>query len=41
MRAPRVTISTFGVVGGLAGLEHGIGEVLQGNTTPDALTIQS
>jgi hypothetical protein len=41
MRAPRVTISTFGVVAGLAGAEHGIGEVLQGNMTPGALTIQS
>lgn len=39
--ATRVTISTFGVVAGLAALEHGIGEVLQGNQAPAGLAIES
>lgn len=32
--ATKVNISTFGVLAGLAGIEHGIGEILQGNTAP-------
>ena len=28
MNATRVTVSTFGTLAGLAGIEHGIGEVL-------------
>jgi hypothetical protein len=39
--AVRVTVSTFGVVAGLAGIEHGIGEVLQGNVAPDGTMILS
>ncbi len=39
--ATKVTVSTFGVIMGLAGLEHGIGEVLQGNVAPQAVMIQS
>ena len=39
--ATKITVSTFGVVMGLAGIEHGIGEILQGNTTPGGLVIQS
>ena len=32
--AIRVTVSTFGAFAGIAGIEHGIGEVLQGNHAP-------
>lgn len=39
--ATRITASTFGVVAGLAGIEHGIGEVLQGNVAPEAIVIKS
>ncbi len=39
--ATRVTVSTFGVLAGLAGIEHGIGEILQGNVAPDGLVIES
>jgi hypothetical protein len=36
-----VTISTFGALAGLAGIEHGIGEALQGNRAPDGVMIVS
>jgi hypothetical protein len=39
--ATKVTVSTFGVVAALAGLEHGIGEILQGNRAPDGMMILS
>jgi hypothetical protein len=39
--ATKVTVSTFGVLTGLAGIEHGIGEMLQGNIAPDGMTILS
>ena len=39
--ATQVTVSTFGVIMGLAGIEHGIGEVLQGNIAPAGMMIQS
>jgi hypothetical protein len=39
--ATRVTASTFGTVAGVAGIEHGIGEVLQGNVAPDGMMILS
>lgn len=39
--ATRVTVSAFGVLAGLAGIEHGIGEVLQGNVAPEGVVIQS
>lgn len=39
--ALRITVSTFGVLAGLAGIEHGIGEVLQGSKAPAGLTIES
>ena len=35
------TISTFGVIAAVAGLEHGIGEVLQGGRRPDSVMILS
>jgi hypothetical protein len=39
--ATRVTVSTFGAIAGLAGIEHGIGEVLQGNVAPNGVMILS
>jgi hypothetical protein len=39
--ATRVTVSTFGALAALAGLEHGIGEILQGTIAPDGLMILS
>ncbi|MFX0183201.1 MAG: hypothetical protein ACFE95_09005 [Candidatus Hodarchaeota archaeon] len=41
MKASRVTVSTFGAILGIAGLEHGVGEILQGNKAPDSIFIQS
>ncbi len=37
----RVTVSTFGSIAVLAGIEHGIGEVLQGNVDPEGVRISS
>lgn len=37
----RITVSTFGVLAAIAGLEHGIGEALQGNVTPEGVVIES
>lgn len=39
--ATRIFTSTFGAVMALAGIEHGIGEALQGNVAPAAIMIQS
>ncbi len=39
--ATQVTVSTFGVIMGLAGIEHGLGEVLQGNVAPAGLMFPS
>lgn len=39
--ATRVTVATFGTLAGLAGIEHGVGEILQGDRAPDGLVIQS
>ena len=39
--ALRITASTFGVLAGLGGLTHGIGEVMQGNITTDGIWIYS
>jgi hypothetical protein len=39
--ATRVTVSTFGALAGLAGIEHGLGEVLQGNVAPEGVMISS
>lgn len=33
--------SVFGVLSGLGGLQHGVGEVLQGNTAPSGVVIHS
>jgi len=40
-RATRAAVAVFGVLAGAAGLEHGIGEVLQGSQAPAAITIES
>jgi len=39
--ACRLTAATFGILAGLGGIRHGIGEVLQGNTQSDSFFIQS
>ena len=39
--ATRVTVSSFGAILGIAGIEHGIGEILQGNTAPNGIMIES
>jgi hypothetical protein len=39
--ATRVTVATFGALAGLAGIEHGIGEMLQGSVAPDGILILS
>jgi hypothetical protein len=39
--AAKMTTSIFGVLAGLGGLTHGIGEVLQGNVRPDGIIINS
>lgn len=40
-RATRASVSTFGAIAGLMGIEHGLGEVLQGNKAPAATVISS
>jgi hypothetical protein len=39
--ALRITVSTFGIITGLVGIEHGIGELLQGNKAPTEIFILS
>lgn len=39
--AARITAAIFGVLAGLGGLTHGIGEILQGNVTPAGMFIDS
>ncbi|MFW9906255.1 MAG: hypothetical protein ACFFFH_18185 [Candidatus Thorarchaeota archaeon] len=41
MKASRVTVSTFGAIIGIAGIEHGIGEILQENKVPEGFYIES
>lgn len=40
-RATRITASTFGVMVGLAGIDHGFFEILQGNSAPGSLLIEA
>jgi hypothetical protein len=40
-RATRLVVGTLGALVGLAGVEHGLGEVLQGPGQPEALVIES
>lgn len=37
----KLSVSTFGTILGIAGIEHGIGEILQGNTIPSEPMFQS
>jgi len=39
--AAKITASIFGVLAGLGGLTHGVGEVLQGSVRPDGIIINS
>jgi hypothetical protein len=39
--ATRTAVSALGVIVGLAGLEHGVGEILQGSGQPGSVVIQS
>ncbi len=39
--ATRISVSTFGAIMALAGIEHGIGEILQGNIAPSGIMILS
>ncbi len=41
INAARVSASTFGVIVGIAGFEHGLGECLQGSVPPPATSILS
>ncbi len=37
----RVTVSTYSIILAIAGIEHGIGEIFQGNNPPTSIMIQS
>jgi len=39
--ATRITVSTFGTIAAIAGIEHGIGEVLQGDVAPPGMVFES
>jgi hypothetical protein len=39
--ATRIVVSAFGAVAALAGVEHGIGEVVQGSTPPPSMVFES
>jgi hypothetical protein len=39
--ATQVTVSTLGFLMGVAGVEHGIGEILQGNIAPSGIVFPS
>lgn len=39
--AMRTVVGVFGVLAALAGMEHGVGEILQGPVAPDALVFRS
>jgi hypothetical protein len=39
--ATRILVSTLGALMGIAGIEHGIGEILQGNVTPGGMMFPS
>ncbi|MBN1660426.1 MAG: hypothetical protein JXA93_18650 [Anaerolineae bacterium] len=40
-KAIRTTVVTFGILAGLAGIEHGVGEILQGSVAPPAPVFES
>jgi len=39
--ATKVVVSAFGIILGIAGVEHGIGEIFQGNIAPSGMVIKS
>ena len=39
--AIKITTVVMGTLAGLAGIEHGVGEILQGNVVPESVMIQS
>ena len=39
--ATKVVVSAFGIMLGIAGIEHGIGEIFQGNIAPSGIVIKS
>ncbi|HZW04373.1 MAG TPA: hypothetical protein VFF68_10625 [Anaerolineaceae bacterium] len=39
--AAKLTVSTFGILAAVAGLEHGMGEILQGNRPPEGIMFLS
>ncbi len=39
--ATKITASIMGILAGLAGIEHGVGEILQGSVAPEAVVFQS
>jgi hypothetical protein len=41
LQATRIVASTAGVYGGLLGIEHGIGETLQGYGAPGSIVINA
>jgi hypothetical protein len=41
LSAARIVASLFGVLAGLGGMTHGVGEVLQGNVAPEGIAINS
>lgn len=41
LNAARMVASLFGILAGLGGLTHGVGEVLQGNVVPSGIVINS
>jgi hypothetical protein len=40
-KATRIFASTFGAIMSLGGIEHGIGEIFQGNVAPNGIMVQS
>ena len=40
-KAIKTAVGTFGVVAGAAGVEHGVGEIFQGNVAPESVVISS
>lgn len=40
-RSTRIVVATFGVLAALAGVEHGVGEILQGSVAPEGLVVES
>jgi hypothetical protein len=41
MKKTKLSIATFGAILGIAGIEHGVGEILQGNIIPGNMFIKS